>query len=137
MSPVANGDARRCLVRWLGWLVVATKVTKPSKDIAKIQKKQEKLSFWTTKRLTIIKNDDCGGRIMKAGTHLLVVCPCLWLSSKKEEGYQFFGVQVQSVTLLSAFRLMSFVWSLSCCFLRGASFPNSSTSLLTNRRTGK
>ena len=35
---------------------------------------------------------------------------CLWLSSKrKEEGYQYFGVQVQSVTFWSAFRLMSFV----------------------------
>ncbi len=32
---------------------------------------------------------------------------------RKEESYQFFGVQVQSVTLLSAFRLMSKVWSLS------------------------
>ena len=62
---------------------------------------------------------------------------CLWLSSKKEEGYQYFGVQVQLVTFLSAFRLMSNVSSLSCCFLRGASSPNSSTSLLTIRRTGR
>ena len=59
-APVANGDARRWLVRWLGWLVVATKVAKPSKNVAKIQKIQEKLSFWTIKFLTIIKNDDCG-----------------------------------------------------------------------------
>lgn len=52
---------------------------------------------------------------MKAGAHLFVVRPCQRLSSKREErlsskrkeGYQYFGVQVQLVTLLSAFRLMS------------------------------
>ena len=58
------------------------------------------------------------------------------LSSKRKEGYQYFGVQSQFFPS-SAFRLMNFAWSLSCCFLRGASSPNSSTSLLTIRRTGR
>lgn len=56
---------------------------------------------------------------------------------ERKEDYQYFGVQSHFFTFLSAFRLMSSVWSLSCCFLRGASSPNSSTSLLTNRRTGR
>ena len=81
-APGANGDARRCLVRWLGWLVVATKVTKPSKDIAKIQKKQEKLSFWTIKFFIIIKNDDAGeGYECRKSVCLALDDGCKWCHS--------------------------------------------------------
>jgi hypothetical protein len=59
-ASAANGDAGRCLAVWFGRLVAVAEVSKPSKDVAKIQKKQEKLSFWTAKFLIIIKNDDCG-----------------------------------------------------------------------------